>query len=149
MSPGLGDAILTRNFYFAALLFFGWFATDSVVSLLGNPLEGIYYPMASGRLKHLPHDWTQKPWFGAPLYLAVFIAIWILFVRHEGLRKGLRLAALTTAFVMAPFWIVSLISADMHSLEINTWWAWSMAYANASFMLYGFVGGGTPNELNF
>jgi hypothetical protein len=143
------EVALTRNLYIAAVLFFGWFAVDSIMSLFGNPLEGLYYPMASGRLKQLPHDWTQKPWFGAPLYLAIFATIWILFIRREGPRKGARLAALTTGFIMAPFWIVSLVSADMYGLEINSWWAWSMAYANASFLFYGFVGSGRSEDLRF
>jgi hypothetical protein len=114
----------------ALILFFGWFAADTLMSLLAQPLEGIYYPMASGRLKSVPHDWTQKPWFGAPLYLA-------------------RLAALTTAFLMAPFWIVSVISADLHGLDVNGWWAASMAYANISFLLYSFIGDGDPGQINF
>ena len=133
----------------ALILFFGWFAADAVMSLLAQPLEGIYYPMASGRLKSMPNDWSQKPWFGAPLYLAIFAAIWLLFVRREGRRKGTRLAALTTAFVMLPFWSVSLISADMHGLDVNVWWAASMAYANIAFLLYGFIGDGDPAQINF
>ncbi len=133
----------------ALILFFGWFAADTLMSLLAQPLEGIYDPMASGRLKSVPHDWTQKPWFGAPLYLALFAAIWLFFVRREGPRKGVRLAALTTAFLMAPFWIVSVISADLHGLDVNGWWAASMAYANISFLLYSFIGDGDPGQINF
>ena len=133
----------------ALLLFFGWFAADTLVSLLGHPLEGVYYPMASGWLKSMPNDWSQKAWFGAPLYLAVFTAIWWFFVSREGLRKGLRLAALTTGFVMLPFWIVSLVSADLHGLEVNGWWAASMVFANITFLLYGFIGDGDPWQINF
>ena len=40
----------------ALILFFGWFAADAVMSLLAQPLEGIYYPMASGGLKSMPND---------------------------------------------------------------------------------------------
>jgi uncharacterized membrane protein (UPF0136 family) len=133
----------------ALILFFGWFAVDALASLFGQPLEGVHYPMASGRLKSMPHDWTAKAAFWAPLYLVIFAAIWFFFVRREGPRKGLRLASLATAFVMVPFWVVSLVSADLHGLEVNGWWAASMAYANITFGLYGFIGDGDPAQLNF
>ncbi len=133
----------------ALLLLFGWFAADTLVSLLGRPLEGVYYPMASGRLKSMPNDWTQKAWFGAPMYLVIFAAIWLFFLRKEGPRKGLRLASLTSAFLMAPFWIVSLISADMLGLDLNGWWVASMVFANCVFLLYAFIGDGDPWQINF
>ena len=133
----------------ALLLFFGWFAADTLVSLLGHPLEGVYYPMASGWLKSMPNDWTQKAWFGAPMYLVIFAAIWLFFLRQEGPRKGLRLASLTSAFAMAPFWIVSLISADSLGLELNGWWVASMVFANGVFLLYAFIGDGDPWQINF
>ncbi len=133
----------------ALLLFFGWLVADVLASLLGHPLAGVHYPMASGRLKSMPHDWTVKSAFWAPLFLVVFAAIWGFFVRREGLRKGARLAALTTGFVMPPFWIVSVIGADLHGLDINGWWAASLAYANITFLLYGFIGDGDPSRINF
>ena len=135
--------------WIALILFFGWLAVDAAASLLGHPLEGVHYPMASGRLKSMPHDWTAKSAFWAPFFLAVFAAIWLFFMRREGPRKGVRLAALTTGFVMPPFWIVSLISADLHGLDVNGWWAVSLAYANITFLLYGFIGDGDPLRINF
>lgn len=135
--------------YLALIIFFGWFALDTLASLAGRPLEGIFYPMASGRLKSIPNDWTQKAWFGAPLYLALFGAVWFFFVHREGARKGLRLAALTTAFTMVPFWVVSAVSADSYGLEVNGWWVGTMAAANLVFLLYGFVGDGRTEDLYF
>lgn len=138
------------NFKFAALLFFSWFVIDSASSVLfNNPMEGIYYPAASGTLKSIPGDWTNKPWFGAPMYLAIFAVIWIFFVRVEGVIKGLRLAAIVTAFTMAPFWIVSTISADMYQLKINGYWLATMVYSNISFFIFGFIGRGYIEDLNF
>lgn len=133
----------------ALAVFFGWFIVDTLASLAGRPLEGVFYPMASGWLKSMPNDWTQKAWFGAPLYLAVFGAVWFFFVRREGMRKGLRLAALTTAFTMVPFWVVSAVSAEMYGLELNGWWLGSMACANLVFLLYGFIGDGNTRDLYF
>jgi hypothetical protein len=141
--------MLRWNLYAGLVLLFGWLGVDAIVSLLGNPLEGVYYPLASGRLKSMPHDWTQKSAFGAPLYFAVFAATWFFFVRREGPRRGSRLASLVTTFVLAPFWIVSVLSADLYGLDVNAWWAASMAYANISFLLYGFVGDGDPGALRF
>ena len=53
--------MLCNNLIFATTLFFGWLLFDSVGSLLGSPLEGVYYPLASGWLKSVPADWTNKP----------------------------------------------------------------------------------------
>ena len=142
--------MLWKNFILAAVLFFGWFIVDSASSiLLSSPMEGIYYPAASGTLKSLPGDWTNKPWFGAPMYLAIFASMWIFLVRKEGRHKGLRLAALATAFTMAPFWIVSSISADMSGLEINSYWLASMIYSNISFAIFGLLGKGNSEDLYF
>lgn len=142
--------MLWTNFKIAAALFFGWFLIDSTSSIvLGHPMEGIFYPAASGTLKSLPADWTNKPWFGAPMYLLVFSSIWLFLVRKEGSDKGLRLAAIITAFSMAPFWIVSSVSADMYGLDINPYWLASMIYANISFLIFGFIGKGSIKDLNF
>jgi hypothetical protein len=142
--------MIWTNFTIASVLFFGWFALDIVYSVfLGGPMEGIYYPAASGTLKSNPGDWTHKPWFGAPMYLAIFTAIWIFFVRKEGIVKGLRLAAIVTAFTMAPFWIVSSISTDMYQLDINGYWLATMVYSNISFFVFGFIGQGNLEDLNF
>ncbi len=142
--------MIWTNFKIAAILFFGWFVLDSLSSVfLGSPMEGIYYPAASGRLKSIPLDWSNKPWFGAPMYLVIFAAIWIFFVRKEGVVKGLRLASIVTAFAMAPFWIVSSVSADMYQLDINGYWLATMIYSNVSFFVFGFFGKGTLDDLNF
>ncbi len=63
--------------------------------------------------------------------------------------QGLRLAAIITAFVMAPFWIVSAISADLYKLDVNGYWLASMIYANVSFLVFGFVGRGRAEDLYF
>jgi hypothetical protein len=142
--------MLGGNFKLAAVLFFGWFILDSASSIIfSSPFEGIYYPAASGAIKSIPGDWTHKPWFGAPLYLCLFASIWIFFVRVEGMHKGLRLAAIVTAFVMAPFWIVSSISADMYQLDVNGYWLASMIYANVSFFTFGLLGHGKAGDLDF
>ncbi len=142
--------MIWTNFKIAAILFFGWFVLDSLSSVfLGSPMEGIYYPAASGRLKSIPLDWSNKPWFGAPMYLVIFAAIWIFFVRKEGVVKGLRLASIVTAFTMAPFWIVSSVSADMYQLDINGYWLATMIYSNISFFIFGFLGKGTLDDLHF
>lgn len=142
--------MIWTNFKIAAVLFFGWFLLDSVFSVfLSSPLEGIYYPAASGRLKSIPADWTNKPWFGAPMYLTLFTSIWIFFVKKEGVIKGLRLSAIVTAFTMAPFWIVSSVTADMYQLDINIYWLVTMIYANISFFVFGFIGRGNLEDLNF
>lgn len=142
--------MLWKNFLFAAALFFGWLVLDSVSSLfLNSPLEGMYYPLASGRLKHMHHDWTDKWRYAAPLYLAVFGGAWFLFLRKAGLYAGARLAALVTAFVMLPFWFVSWVTMDMYELELNGWWLASMIYANVSFLLFGFFGMGRLRDLRF
>ena len=112
-------------------------------------MEGIFYPAASGTIKSTPGDLSQKPWFGAPLYLAIFSIIWVFLLRKEGLMQGLRLAAIITAFVMAPFWIVSAISADLYKLDVNGYWLASMIYANVSFLVFGFVGRGRAEDLYF
>ena len=140
--------MIWSNFKIAAVLFFGWFVLDSVSSVFfGSPMEGIYYPAASGTLKSVPGDWTSKPWFGAPMYCAIFAAIWIFFVKKEGIVKGLRLAAIVTAFTMAPFWIVSSISADMYELDVNGYWLTTMVYSNISFFIFGFIGKGNLEDL--
>ncbi len=141
--------MMWKGFLLATLLFFGWFAVDTVCSLLGSPLQGIWYPMASGTLKHVPPDWTMKPVLAAPLYLAVFGGFWALVIGRAGLRQGLRVAALFTAFAMAPFWIVSCVSVDMYGLEISGWWLASMIYCNVVFLLFGFVGRGRAEDLYF
>lgn len=142
--------MLWSNFKIAAVLFFSWFIVDSASSIfLGSPLEGIYYPAASGTLKSMPGDWTNKAWFGAPLYFVIFSSIWIFFIRREGKYKGMRLAALVTSFIMAPFWIVSIISADVYGLEISTYWLLTMIYSNVSFLIFGFIGKGNIEDLYF
>lgn len=141
--------MIWKNLRFAALLFFSWLLLDCILSISYSPMPGIYYPAASGTLKSLPPDWTNKPWYGAPIYLMAFSCIWLLFVRKAGFDKGLRVAALVTAFAMAPFWIVSAISADMYELEVNHYWLASMIYANASFFIFGFIGRGDIEDLNF
>ena len=141
--------MLWTNLKIAAVLFFGWFVADSIASILGSPLEGIYYPMASGTLKSVPGDWTNKPWFGAPLYLTVFSSIWLFLIRNEGVYKGSRVTALFTSFSMAPFWIVSAISADMYDLDINGFWLATMIYSNVSFVVFGFLGRGNPEDIYF
>lgn len=141
--------MLWINLKIALLVFFGWFAVDSIVSILGKPMEGIFYPMASGRLKSIGADWTQKPWFGAPMYLTLFAGVWLSFLWRGGLLAGARIAALITAFVMPPFWIVSSVSADMYDLELNGYWLASMVYCNFSFFLSGFLGSGRAEDLYF
>jgi hypothetical protein len=141
--------VLWTNFKIAAFLFFGWFVLDSVYSvLLGSPLEGIYYPAASGRLKNVPYNWANKPWFAAPMYLAVFASLWIILLKKGGL-KGLRIAAIITAFTMLPFWVVSAVSADMYELTINKLWLFTMIYSNLSFFIFGTVGKGRSEDLSF
>jgi hypothetical protein len=137
--------MLRVNFRLALLLLFGWLLVDSIYSILGNPLAGIYYPLASGRLKSIPLDWSAKPWFSAPLYLAVFTCLWLAFARRTAPSGGLRAASLVTAFIMAPFWIVSAVTADMYGLGLNGYWLASMIYANLSFFLHAFAGGGTQD----
>jgi hypothetical protein len=139
-----------NNFKIAAVLFFGWLMLDSVSSIfLSSPMDGIYYPAASGTIKSHSGDWSNKPWFGAPLYLVIFSCIWFFFVKKEGVYKGLRLAAIVTSFTMAPFWIVSVISADMYELTINSYWLITMIYSNISFLIFGFIGRGNIEDLHF
>ena len=133
--------MLWKNLKLAATIFFGWLLFDSFSSLLGSPLEGVYYPLASGWLKSAPADWTNKPWFAAPLYLLLFSGIWVFFVWKEGYPRGARLAALISAFLVAPFWIVSAVTTDMYDLWINPYWLASMIYTNISFFLFAFFGG--------
>ena len=83
------------------------------------------------------------------MYLAIFLAIWIFLIKKEGQHKGLRLAAIITAFAMARFWIVSSISADMYGLDINSYWLATMIYSNISFLIFGFIGKGNIQDLNF
>ncbi|MFC1681063.1 hypothetical protein ACFL1S_04615 [Pseudomonadota bacterium] len=116
-------------------------------SLLGSPLEGIYYPLASGWLKSVPADWTNKPWFAAPLYLLLFSGIWILFLWKEGALRGARLASLFSAFLVAPFWIISAVTTDMYDLRINPYWLASMIYTNISFFFFAFFGDGHRLDL--
>jgi hypothetical protein len=117
--------------------------------LLKSPLEGVYYPLASGQLKHIPHDWTDKPSYAALLYLAVFGGLWAVLVRKAGLYTGLRVAALISAFVVVSFWVVSWVSADMYDLPLNRWWLVSMIYTNIFFFLFGFFGRGRAEDLYF
>ena len=133
--------MLWKNLKFATIVFFGWLLIDSMSSLLGSPLEGVYYPLASGWLKSVPTDWTNKPWFAAPLYLLLFSGIWVFFIWKEGASRGARLAALFSAFLVAPFWIVSAVTVDMYDLRINPYWLASMIYTNISFFLFAFFGG--------
>lgn len=139
--------MLWNNLKIATTIFFGWLLIDSVSSLLGSPLEGIYYPIASGWLKSAPADWTDKPWFAALLYLLLFSGIWIFFILQEGLPKGARLAALFSAFLVAPFWIISSVTTDMYDLRINLYWLASLIYTNVSFFLFAFFGGKRPLDL--
>ncbi len=140
--------LLWRNFLLATALFFGWLVIDSASSILfSSPLEGVYYPLTSGRLKHVPSDWTNKSTYAAGAYLAIFGVTWILFIRLAGLYAGCRLAALVTSFLMLPFWFVSWVTMDMYDLSLNGWWLASMIYANVSFFLFGFLGRGTLKDL--
>lgn len=139
--------MLWNNLIFATTLFFGWLLFDSVGSLLGSPLEGVYYPLASGWLKSVPADWANKPKHAAPLYLLLFLGVWVYFLWQEGLRKGSRIATLISAFLVAPFWIVSAVSTDMYDLHINSYWLVSLIYANISFFLFAFFG--NRNRLDF
>ena len=141
--------MLRLNFRLALILFFGWLLADSIYSLLGHPLSGIYYPLASGRLKSVATDWTTKPWYSAPVYLAAFASIWIVITRMMSVSHGLRAASLITSFVMAPFWIVSSVTMDMYDLELNGFWLASMIYSNVSFLLYAFLGDGRRKDLAF
>jgi len=142
--------MLWNNFKIAAALFFSWFIVDSVSSIfLRSPLDGIYYPLTSGRLRHIPRDWTDKTCFEAPLYLFLFSIIWLFFIRKEGTYKGMRLAAIFTSFILAPFWIVSSVSASMYGLDINIYWLLTMIYSNISFLVFGFIGNGNIDDLNF
>ena len=83
------------------------------------------------------------------MYLLIFSSIWIFLVRKEGLFNGLRIAAIVTAFVMAPFWIVSSVSSDMYELDVNSYWLASMVYSNISFFIFGFIGRGGIEDLYF
>lgn len=141
--------MLRLNFILALVLFFGWLAADSVYSILGHPLEGIYYPLASGRLKTVFVDWTDKAWYSAPIYLAAFACLWFVITQRMQTSKGLRAASLVTTFVMAPFWIVSSVTMDMYSLELNRYWLASMIYSNISFLLHAFFGYGSREDLAF
>ena len=132
--------MLRKNLIIATAIFFGWLLIDSMSSLLGSPLEGVYYPLASGWLKSVPTDWTHKPWFTAPLYLSLFSGIWVFFIWKEGAPRGARLAALFSAFLVAPFWIVSAVTMDMYDLRINPYWLASMIYTNISFFLFACFG---------
>ena len=141
--------ILRLNFKLALLLLFGWLIADSLYSILGQPLSGIYYPLASGRLKSVAVDWSAKSWFSAPVYLAAFASVWIVFTKVMQINNGRRAASLVTGFVMAPFWIVSSVTTDMYDLELNGYWLASMIYANLSFLLYAFIGEGRQKDLAF
>ncbi len=141
--------MIWNNFLVASMVFFGWLLLDAIGSLMGAPLEGVYYPGASGWLRGVPRDWTQKPAFLAPLYLGVFALLWYGLMQKAGARQGLRVAALITSFVLVPFWVVSLVTADAYDLTLSSWWVRSMAYANLSFFLYGFLGSGKSEDLYF
>ena len=141
--------MLRLNFRLAFVLFFGWLLIDSIFSLVGHPLSGIYYPLASGILKSVPVDWTAKTWYAAPIYLTAFATLWVLLARMMRVARGSRASALITALVMAPFWIVSAVTMDMYDLELNRFWLASMIYANLSFLLYAFLGEGRPEDLGF
>jgi hypothetical protein len=131
--------MLRKNLTLALLLFFGWLVLDSICSLMGKPLGGIYYPLASGRLKSVPVDWSVKTEFAAPLYFLLFASLWGFFVRFAGVVNGSRPAALISAFLTLPFWIVPTLAADLYDLEINKYWLVSMFYVNISFFLHGCV----------
>lgn len=142
-------SMLSINLKLALLVFFGWFGLDALASISGSPMEGIYYPMASGRLKTVGGDWTLKPWYGAPMYFLIFASLWLFVIRKEGAATGARIASLFTAFSMPTFWIVSSVSADMYDLEINGYWLASMIYCNLSFFVFGFIGTGKSQDLYF
>ncbi len=140
--------MLRKNVIFAAVLFFGWLLADSIASLVfGSPLPGVHYPLASGTLKYAPYDWTDRSLTEAPLFLAAFGALWWFLLRRGS--GGLRAASLISAFLVAPFWIVSAITADLYRLDLNGWWLASMLYANLSFLVYGFLGSGRAGDLRF
>jgi len=82
------------------------------------------------------------------MYLAVFTSLWVVLVRKEGLT-GLRVAAIITAFTILPFWVVSAVTADMYELTINKLWLYTMVYSNLSFFIFGFMGKGSLEDLNF
>lgn len=142
--------MISKNFLVAAVTFFAWLFADSASSLLlDRPLPGIYYPMESGTLKSVGRDWSKRSRWGAPIVLAAFAGMWALLINRTGIGTGLRLAALISAFVMVPFWVVTLASADLYDLSLNGYWVASMVYANVSFLLYGFVGRGRAKNLSF
>lgn len=152
--------MIWKNLQIAVFVFFAWLIADAASSLLSAPLDGVYYPLESGRIKRSifgfrlgiateAGDWTDKRQFAALFFLLMFGAVWWLFVRREGAYKGTRIAALISAFLMAPFWIVTSVSADLYDLSINGYWLASMVYCNVSFFLYGFIGRGNTEDLYF
>lgn len=143
--------MLWNNFRLAVVLFFGWFLVDSLASIFFTPIEGIYYPMASGTDRNIMRfvDWSNKPPLSAPLILLAFSSIWIFFIRKAGLYNGLRVSALLTTFAMLPFWVVSSVTADMYNFEVNGYWLASMIYSNISFFIFGLIGKGDLEDLYF
>jgi len=75
--------------------------------------------------------------------------MWLFFLRRAGVINGARVAALITAVVMVPFWIVSLVSAELYDLDLNGVWVVCMIYTNASYFLYGFFGSGRAADMYF
>jgi hypothetical protein len=59
------------------------------------------------------------------------------------------ITAIVTASAMAPFWIVSSLSADMYQLDTNNYWLMTMIYSNFSFFAFGFSGKGNIEDINF
>ena len=150
--------MLWRNLQIALFVFFAWLLADAAWSLFSSPLDGVYYPIESGRLKGGLSGfrfysgsgvWTDKHQYSVLFALAMFGSIWWFFMRREGAYKGARIAALISAFLVAPLWVVTAVSADMYELDVNGYWLASMIYCNVSFFLYGFFGRGTTEDLYF
>lgn len=144
--------MLYRNLIVALLLFFGWLGADAIVSLLGNPLDGVHYPMQSPRMRAVVYSetsWIDKTSFTALFFLVMFGLLWWFFIRQAGMLKGARVASIITAFTMLSFWFVPAVSADLHDLELNGWWLASMIYCNIAFFLYGFLGRGSIDDMHF
>jgi len=150
--------MLWKNLQIALLVFFAWLLADAAWSLFSSPLDGVYYPIESGRLKRSLFGfriglgsgvWTDKHHYSALFGLVIFGSLWWFFMRREGAYKGARIAALISAFLVAPLWVVTAVSADMYELDVNGYWLASMIYCNVSFFLYGFFGRGTTEDLYF
>jgi hypothetical protein len=118
-------------FYFATVLFFGWLIIDSASSiLLSRSLEGVYLTVG-GKL--------------VPFNLIVFVVIWFISYLIEG---GFRAAAFISSLLLPPFWVVPLVTADMHDLKLNYFWLVSMIFSNVIFLIFAFFGKGTKKDLD-